>query len=66
MFDPRFSSLLLMGGLVLGGCASELPVDDSAGPNNYATLDANRAQRGSGTYDQGGPRTTEFQLKVNF
>lgn len=37
-----------------------------SGPNNYPTLDANRTQRGSGTFDQGGPRTTEFQLKVTF
>jgi hypothetical protein len=37
-----------------------------SGPNNYTTLDANRTQRGSGTFDQGGPRTTEFQLKLNF
>jgi len=36
------------------------------GPNDYQALDANRTQRGSGTFDQGGPRTTEFQLKLNF
>ncbi len=36
------------------------------GPNNFVVEDANRIQRGSGTFDQGGPRTTEFQLKLNF
>ena len=36
------------------------------GPNDQATLNANRILRGSGTFDQGGPRTTEFQLKLNF
>jgi hypothetical protein len=36
------------------------------GPNNQGVLDGARTQRGSGTFDQGAPRTTEFQLKVNF
>jgi hypothetical protein len=36
------------------------------GPNTYAIVNANRAQRGSGTFNQGSPRTTEFQLKFNF
>ncbi|WP_047492034.1 carboxypeptidase regulatory-like domain-containing protein [Terriglobus sp. TAA 43] len=36
------------------------------GPNNYATLNANRIQRGSGTYNVGAARTTEFKLKLNF
>ena len=36
------------------------------GPNTPAVQDANRTQRGSGTFAQGAPRTTEFQLKVNF
>jgi hypothetical protein len=36
------------------------------GPNTFADHDANRVQRGSGTSDIGGPRTTEFQLKLNF
>jgi len=34
--------------------------------NNSSTLNAGRTQRGSGTFDQGAPRTTEFQLKLNF
>ncbi|HEY4356533.1 MAG TPA: carboxypeptidase regulatory-like domain-containing protein [Acidobacteriaceae bacterium] len=36
------------------------------GPSDYPTLNANRTQRGSGTFDQGGPRSTEFSLKLNF
>lgn len=36
------------------------------GPNNQAVADGLRVQRGSGTFDQGAPRTTEFGLKLNF
>jgi hypothetical protein len=36
------------------------------GTNDQATLNQARTVRNSGTFDQGGPRTTEFQLKVNF
>ncbi len=36
------------------------------GPGGQANLNANRVERSSGTFDQGGPRTTEFQLKLNF
>jgi hypothetical protein len=36
------------------------------GPSNQSVLDTNRVQRASGTFDAGGPRTTEFQLKLNF
>jgi hypothetical protein len=36
------------------------------GPNGFTDHDLNRVQRGSGTSDIGGPRTTEFQLKLNF
>jgi Carboxypeptidase regulatory-like domain len=36
------------------------------GANDQGTLDQARIVRNSGTFDQGGPRTTEFQLKVNF
>jgi hypothetical protein len=36
------------------------------GPNDQATLNQARTVRNSGTFDQGGPRTTEFQLKLNF
>jgi hypothetical protein len=36
------------------------------GPADQATLNSARITRNSGTFDQGGPRTTEFQLKLNF
>ena len=36
------------------------------GPNNLGLQNSNRTQRGSGTFDQGAPRTTEFSLKINF
>jgi hypothetical protein len=36
------------------------------GPSDQATLNQARIVRNSGTFDQGGPRTTEFQLRVNF
>lgn len=36
------------------------------GLSDQGTLNEARTTRNSGTFDQGGPRTTEFQLKVNF
>ena len=36
------------------------------GPNSYAVLNGLRRSRGSGTFNQGSPRTAEFQLKLNF
>jgi hypothetical protein len=36
------------------------------GPNNIGVENGLRVQRGSGTYDLGAPRTTEFRLRVNF
>lgn len=36
------------------------------GPNNTEVHDGLRVQRGSGTFAQGAPRSTEFQLKLNF
>ena len=36
------------------------------GDTGFAAQNALRTQRGSGTFDQGAPRTTEFQLKLNF
>ncbi len=36
------------------------------GPNTYANLNALRTVRGSGTFSQGSPRSTEFQLRLNF
>jgi hypothetical protein len=36
------------------------------GTNDQGTLNQARVVRNSGTFDQGGPRTTEFQLRLNF
>ena len=36
------------------------------GSNTSALQDSVRVQRGSGTFAQGSPRSTEFQLKLNF
>jgi hypothetical protein len=36
------------------------------GFNNFDTQAAGRTLRGSGTFDQGAPRSTEFGLKLNF
>ncbi len=36
------------------------------GPNNPSVANGIRTQRGSGTFDQGAPRSTEFQLKLTF
>jgi len=36
------------------------------GPNTFATQNTSRVIRQTGTYDQGAPRTTEFQLKFTF
>jgi hypothetical protein len=36
------------------------------GPDDITVQNSVRVQRGSGTYDQGAPRSTEFSLKFNF
>ncbi len=36
------------------------------GPYNFAAKNQNRISRGSGTFDQGAPRSAEFQLKFIF
>jgi hypothetical protein len=36
------------------------------GTNGYALKNQNRTQRGTGTFDQGAPRSIEFQLWLNF
>ncbi len=37
-----------------------------SGPNTFAVQNGQRQVRGSGTFSQGAPRVTEFQLKLNF
>ena len=36
------------------------------GPSDFSVKNQNRISRGSGTFDAGGPRSTEFQLKLQF
>ena len=65
-FTPRVNGGLLnttsAGGAVAGPSAS----GSLNGPNGIAELESQRVQRGAGTTDIGGPRTIEFQLKLNF
>jgi hypothetical protein len=57
---------------ITDGFGSLLNVADAGQPGypngegGQAAKDSTRIQRNSGTFDAGGPRTTEFQLKVNF
>ena len=57
-------------GVLLNTASAGGPVNENggylSGLNNFSTLNANRNQRGSGTFDQGAARSTEFQLKLNF
>ncbi len=50
--------------LLTGGAGTFNGPNPSSGVNS--NLESVRVQRGSGTFDQGGPRSTEFQLKLNF
>jgi len=50
----------------VGNAAGGVPGGYFNGPSDQATLNQARTTRNSGTFDQGGPRTTEFQLKLNF
>jgi hypothetical protein len=53
-----------------GGLATLADAPYSAGqlngPNNSFNYDTNRVGRGTGTFDAGGPRSTEFNLKIDF
>jgi Carboxypeptidase regulatory-like domain len=51
--DPTTGAIVVPSGYVNGAA-------------DQATANAARTTRNSGTFDQGGPRTTEFQLKLNF
>ena len=51
----------LSGALQTGNGSNTL-----TGGNSYAIQNGLRIQRGAGTFDQGAPRTTEFQLRLNF
>lgn len=58
-----------------GGGGTVLTPDDLAssggsgnvnGPSDFTAYNAQRISRKTGTFDQGAPRATEFQLKLNF
>ncbi|MEK6397791.1 MAG: TonB-dependent receptor, partial [Terriglobus sp.] len=63
-FSNNISGTLL--NTTSAGGASNTTTGYLTGPNNYDTLNADRIQRGSGTYNVGAARTTEFRLKLNF
>ncbi len=50
-----------LSGILTGSAGSALN-----GGSTVADQNGVRVQRGAGTFDQGAPRTTEFQLKLNF
>jgi hypothetical protein len=65
----NFSNFGLVSGQLLNQVTAGGPTGVAGflnGPNTPAVADANRTQRGSGTFDQGGPRSIEYQLKFNF
>jgi hypothetical protein len=64
----NFIDYTAAGGTTLLGNATQTGNADGLlnGPNTFASHDQKRVQRGSGTSDIGGPRSTEFQLKLNF
>ena len=68
----NFSNFTNLGGVLNniddGANAAGVNTQDGTrtGPNTYDNQNANRILRASGTFAQGAPRTTEFQLKLNF
>jgi hypothetical protein len=56
----------LTGGLLWSGTPGASTLSNLNGANDQVTENGFRTDRASGTFDQGGPRTTEFQLKLNF
>jgi hypothetical protein len=55
-----------LSGVLAQGDASGAAENYLNGPNTAAVQNGLRTQRGSGTFSSGAPRTTEFQLKLNF
>lgn len=51
-------------GTIVGGVNNN--PSTRTGPNTFAVNNGLRRTRGSGTFNQGSPRTAEFQLKLNF
>jgi len=47
-------------------CGGECPAGSVNGSSDFNAYNGNRISRRSGVFDQGAPRATEFQLKLNF
>jgi hypothetical protein len=50
----------------VGTVNSAVGGNGATGVNNFGVLSSKRTVRGSGTFDQGAPRSAEFALKLNF
>ncbi|MEO6923067.1 MAG: TonB-dependent receptor, partial [Bryocella sp.] len=69
--NPAVRSGVLVNTVSAGGALNATNTVNNAatgvnGTNDFPTLTSARAERGTGTFDQGSPRSTEFQLKLNF
>ncbi len=62
----NMSNFSAFGSLASGADAGTAAQGLLNGANTQTIQDQNRIQRGTGTFDQGAPRSTEFQLKLNF
>lgn len=66
----NFSNYDSLGGTLFNTADAGGPVNTTTstitGPNTFDVQNGQRRVRGSGTFAQGAPRTTEFQLKLNF
>jgi hypothetical protein len=64
----NMSNFAPFGGMLLNQADAGTPgfLNGPTTFNSVPVLWSNRDERSSGTFDAGGPRTTEFQLKLNF
>ena len=62
----NMSNFTAFGTVASGADAGTSAQGDLNGANTPLIHNVNRIYRGTGTFDQGGPRSTEFQLKLNF
>ncbi|WP_263382994.1 TonB-dependent receptor [Granulicella arctica] len=66
----NFGGTSLASGVLLNQSDAGGPVNTSTGylngPNTYDAQNQFRTIRGTGTFNQGAPRTIEYQLKLNF
>ena len=62
----NFSNFSSLTGVLNNSTTGVAAPGSITGDNSFATQATRRTQRGTGTFDQGAPRSTEFQLKLNF